>query len=48
MTLSCEAHGPISTQNGSRSFLLAGNGIRMAQDMVRLVVRSLALLLELS
>ncbi|GAA5891299.1 hypothetical protein JCM8208_002577 [Rhodotorula glutinis] len=33
MTLSCEAHGPISTQNGSRSFLLAGNGIRMAQDM---------------
>ncbi|BGP42243.1 hypothetical protein JCM10449v2_006248 [Rhodotorula kratochvilovae] len=33
MTLSCEAHGPISTQNGSRSFLLAGNGIRMAQDL---------------
>ncbi|GAA5922090.1 hypothetical protein JCM3775_003487 [Rhodotorula graminis] len=33
MTLSCEAHGPISTQNGSRSFLLAGCGIRMAQDM---------------
>ncbi|GAA5825747.1 hypothetical protein JCM3770_007098 [Rhodotorula araucariae] len=33
MTLSCEAHGPISTQNGSRSFLIAGNGIRMAQDL---------------
>jgi len=35
MTLSSEAHGPISTQNGSRSFLLAGSGIRMAQDLVR-------------